>query len=382
MKPGMNNAGGVFLLILLFEGLSCAEDSPKPSIPPVIKKFDTPIWSPDARWEISEAWGSGTSGNLDGPRSEAFIRYWELPYHSGQMLAFPQQGGPHLIWAYDVHSERIHAIAGSGRGSMDGPFSRCRFGGTGYVAYPSAALSPDARFEVRTDPYGGYAVRVLDFKEQLVRTIVPPNAGAQAVVLNAQGQAMVLLNKGQLQTFDLATGKKISELTLKATEGLSLGAGKGLALDEKHKRLYASGCITEKDGKQWHVWYFDLSDGGTFHGVLEGKRLGPNNGYAGSFDGYQGYAEQTVYFGPDDPDFRYLYMRCTDTSTFMRLDLEKRIVAACSGPAKGQKGPVMFVDQEPHNGTVSHMGAIWLPNGDFIMSGIRENPAPFFRRVK
>lgn len=65
--------------------------------------------------------------------------------------------------------------------------------------------------------------------------------------------------------------------------------------------------------------------------------IGPNGGYPGPFDGYQDYAEQAVYFGPDDPDSRFLYMRCTYTGTFMRLDLEKRVVAACSGPGQRTK---------------------------------------------
>ena len=221
---------------------------------------------------------------------------------------------------------------------------------------------------------------MLDFKEQTVRTVVPPGSGAQALVLNSKGQLLVLLARGQLRTVDLATGKVAGEITLKASDGLTLGFGKGLALDEKHNRLYASGGVT-KEGS-WHVWYFDLNDGGSFHGVLSGAGLGPNGGYAGPFDGYKGYPEQTVYFGPDDPDCRFLYMRCTDTSTFMRLDLEKRMVAACSGAPRNQSGPVQFIEAGAPNGTTSHMGAIWLPGGDFIMSGLRELPAPLYRRVK
>jgi hypothetical protein len=293
------------------------------------------------------------------------------------MLAFPQHGGPHMIWAYDGKAERFHAVAGSTRGCVDGPFSRARFGGTGYFAYPTVALSPDARYEARTDPHAGNAVRVLDFKEQMVRTVVPSGAGTQSLVINS---------KGRLRTVDLATGKTAGEITLKATQGLGQGVGRGLALDEKHNRLYVSGDDA-KNGKDarnngsWFVWYFDLNDGGSFHGVLSGDGLGP---YAGPFDGYKGYGygEQTVYFGPDDPDYRFLYMRVTDTSTFMRLDLEKRMVAACSGAPHNQTGPVMFIESGAPNPTTSHMGGIWLPNGDFIMSGIRSTAAPFYRRVK
>jgi RNA polymerase sigma-70 factor (ECF subfamily) len=346
------------------------------------RKFDTPVWHPEARWERAENWaGTGISSNLDGPRREVMWRSnlgnFEDP------IAFDPQGGPFGLRGYDPTTERIHFIAGSGRGSMDGPFSRARWGGQGYVDYPSRALSPDRRFQVRTDPKNGGAVRILDFKEQMIRTALPPRSGAQAMVINSKGEVLILLGKGRLVTIDPAAAKATGEITLKATEGLNLGNGRGLALDEKRNRLYASGAVVNQGGKNWHVWYFDLNDGGSFHGVLPAvERLGPNAGYAGPFDTYKGYAEQGIAFGPDDPDCRFLYMRCTDTGTFMRLDLEKRVVAACSGAPKGKTEPVMFIETGTPNGTIPHAGPIWLPGGDFIMMGLRSGPAPYFRRVK
>ncbi len=181
---------------------------------------------------------------------------------------------------------------------------------------------------------------------------------------------------------DAATAKQTKDIKLKATAGLDLGRGKGLAFDEKKGRLYASGTIVKKDGKQWHVWYFDLNDGGSFHGVLAGERTGASAVYAGPFDGFKGYAEHSIAFGPDDPEKRFLYMRLTDTKTFYRLDLEKRMVAACSGPPRGKAGPVMFIESGIPNGMVPHMAPIWLPGGDFLMPGLRSSPAPYFRRVK
>lgn len=302
--------------------------------------------------------------------------------------AFVGEGGPFVLARYDDSTDRIHTIAGSTGGLMDGPFSRARFGGPSYVIPATVAVSPDRRFQVRTDPGTGYSVRVLDFEEQMVRTIVPPNAGAQAVVATSKGHALILMRGGELLTFDMATGQKIAETKLKATEGLSLGFGRGLALDEKRNRLYASRTVVssgEKD-KPWHVWYFDLNDGGTFHGVLKGEVCGagdPRVMYVGPFDNYVGYPEHSIKFGPDDPDYRFLYMRITDTPTFKRLDLERRIVAACSGPAKGAiGGEVKFVEEGTPNPTAAHCEVIWLENGDMVMASVLGRPAPHYRRVK
>jgi hypothetical protein len=188
--------------------------------------------------------------------------------------------------------------------------------------------------------------------------------------------------KGILTTIDPVTAKPVEEITLKGSVGFGFRYAQGLALDEKKGRLYTSGGIVKKDGKIWHVWYFDLNDGGSFHGVLAGEKCGADGTavLTGSFDTYRGYGESSISFGPDDPEKRFLYMRLTDTPTFVRLDLERRMVAACSGPPPKQNGPVQFIESGKPNGMVSHTGPIWLPGGDFIIPGKLE--APFFRRVK
>jgi RNA polymerase sigma-70 factor (ECF subfamily) len=357
--------------------------SGEPAKPPAAaekkSQFDTPVWHPDARWECDSKWaGTDLVSELGGPRQEAMYRY--NFGHFEDPIAFDAQGGPYGLRGYDAQKERLHFIAGSGRGFMDGPFSRARWGGIGYVSYSSSALSPDRRFQVRTDPANGGAVRILDFKEQIIRTALPPGSGAQAMVINSKGEVLVLLGKGRLVTIDPVTAKTTGEITLMATDGLSLGFGKGLALDEKRNRLYASGTVVNQGGKLWHVWYFDLNDGGSFHGVLAGEKSGPNNGYAGPFDGYKGYAEQSIAFGPDDPDRRFIYMQCTDTRVFMRLDLEKRIVAACSELPGNQ---VMFIEQGIPNIRDWHSaGPIWMSNGVFLLRNQHSGSVACFRRVK
>lgn len=339
-------------------------------------KFETPVWHPDARWERAGNWGgTGIRSNLDGPRQEVMWRSSGLP------ATHLNVGSPEVLMGYDASSERIHAIAFSGRGYLDGPFSRARYGGGDYGARPTARGTPDGRYYILTDPYNGGAIRLLDFKEQMVRTILPDMKGAQAMTFDSKGQLWILLAQGRLVTIDMDTLKTVTDITLKATDGIHLGFGASIALDEKRNRLYASGKMFEgKDGKKWHVWYFHLADGGSFHGVLAGEYF---FGFTvGAFDTYKGYGESSINFGPDDPEKRFLYMRITDCGTFARLDLERRMVAGCSGPPKGQKGPVMFVEQGSVNGTVPHCGPLWLPDGSFVMPGRRQEPAPFFRRVK
>ncbi len=349
------------------------------------KKFSTPIWHPDARWESAEPWtggGNACPSQLDGPRRE--IMYYAVA------TGFAE-GGRFVYYGYDASSERIHTLAFSGCGLLDGPFSRARYGGCGYLCSVGGPKSADGRYSVFIDRRNGSRLRMMDFKEQMVSTIKldRPWPGTQAMVLDSKGQVW-LYNRGRLLIVDLSTSKTVRDFTLKAKKGIDLGGG-SITLDEKKNRLYVGGCVRFNKGrpgapggdpKRWHVWYFDLNDGGSVHPVLSGDMAGPNPGYAGPFDTYKGYGECSVYFGPDDPEKRFLYMRVTDTSTFMRLDLEKRMVAACSGPPRGKNGPVMFIESGVPNKTVSHVGPRWLPGGDFIMPGVLGRPNKMYRRVK
>lgn len=333
------------------------------------RKFDTPVWHPDARWAYEGV----------VPMAAAYSETHPLDAASWQ--------GPSAFYRTELERRRVAQITSGAMGPMDGPFSRARFAGHGYVSHPGVAVSPDRRYMIRTDPYDGGAVRVLDFKEQMVRTVLPRGSGVQALATNSRGEVLLLMGagSGQLLTLDLATGKKVGETKLKAAHATDLGFGRGLALDEKRNRLYACGTVVDsgEKGKPWHVWYFDLNDGGSFHGVLKGGVTGalPSDGsgcYTGPFDGFIGYAEHSICWGPDDPEFRFLYLRMTDSPTFFRLDLERRIVGACSGPERGRVGgEAKFIESGRPNGTRAHMAPVWLDNGDFVMP-----TGEFYKRVK
>lgn len=349
-------------------------------------KFDIPVWHPDARWKaVPEPFMAGTdkSGNLDGPRLEMLWRRGFATW--GDYTFFEQRGLPVNFCAYDEISDSVHVVAGSARGYLDGPFSRARWGGQAYMHPCSRAMSGDGRYLVAADSGNRGSIRILDLKEQMVSTLLPPESQGQAVVINSKGQAVVFCKGGLLLTMDVATRQKISELKLKATEGLDLAPGFGLALDEVHGKLYASGHPLPNGN--WHVWYFDLKDGGSFHGVLAAKKK-KTGSYAGPFDDYASYGEGSIRFGPDDPDKRFLYMAVTDTTNPMRLDLERRVVAMFDVPGKGNgsDGLARFVEEsdgKKGNKYISaHSGVGWMPDGSIIVPGSLYEPAMVYRRVK
>jgi len=379
--------GAVIFALVLLVGARAGEEALPDSATEKKSGFDIPVWHPDARWERADDFAGVCSipSDLGGPRQEVM---WRGSFYTFQypLVYLPGQIGPYPFRGYDAKTERIHALSGGASGLLDGPLSRARNGGYHYRIRPYQTLSSDRRFFVLADAGNGRSVRIIDLKEQMVRTALPPGSGAQAAVFDSKGRVLVLTAKkvgrkweGRVVTVDAATAKPVKEMTLKASEGIRLDRyGAGLALDEKKGRLYASGDILKKDGKKWHVWYLDLNDGGSWHGVLAGEKA--MMAYTGPFDTYKGYGETSISFGPDDPEKRFLYVRITDTPTFVRLDLKRRMVAACSGPSKEQP-QVMFIESGKPNKIVSHVGPIWLPNGDFITPAVW-GPAPYFRRVK
>lgn len=341
--------------------------------------FYVAVWDTSARWlRDSVLWtGCGALGNLDGPKNEVMLRRWFM--RATEYDIFDQQGYPNVFVGYDAQAERYHAVAGNSWGYLDGPFSRARWRGQSYSKYANVARSQDGRYLIISDPNNGNAIRVLDLDSQWVSTLLPANSGAQAFVMNNAGQVMVLMQNGRLITMDVATKQIVKDITLTATQGLSLGPMKGLALDEVHNRLYAGGTISQPGN--WHVWYFDLSDGGSFHGVLTGT-YGMVS-YCGSFDGYVGYGECALRFGPNDPEKRYLYSWGTDLNSFVRLDLQARIVTTFSSPPSGQTGYSTFgLNVSAINAVSSMSGPSWLTDGSIILPMGSGNGGILYRRVK
>jgi hypothetical protein len=159
-----------------------------------------------------------------------------------------------------------------------------------------------------------------------------------------------------------------------------------LALDPKHNRLYASGEYDPK--RKWHVWYWDLNDG-SFHGEVAAKEGKPGDpmfgGLPGSYkDGWYVYPASGVWFGPDDPEYRFLYTSHTDCGNSHRLDLEKKEVWAMNGPPRGKGGPIKYIFSGPMVGFQPHVGPGWLDNGDFVIpvGGSKRLGLYLYRRVK
>ncbi|MCX7805917.1 MAG: hypothetical protein N3A38_12105 [Planctomycetota bacterium] len=361
-------------------------------------KFDTPIWHSDAEWECAGRYlgpPHGTSAAwLDGPRDEILIRGVVGPWASWN------GGEESCSWGcLDEKTDQFHTVAGAGAfGYLDGPFSRARHSGFSYSMRAPGASSPDRRYSVISDPYCGGVLRCLDFKKQEVRTLRwEGDQRAWGMIFSKTGQLYVLTPPNRLLVLNPENNQVIKTLTLemRPAEGVRLaGWPFSLALDEKRNRLYTSGNY--ETGAKWRIWYWDLEANGAFHGEAAavdkmpasytGKAVGSYCPVQiGSYrDGWNAYPEGSICFGPDDPEYRFLYSSRTDTSNFFRLDLEKKELAAFSGPAPGSK-TCKFVGA---GGTTypfeAHVMAGWLENGDFIIpiGGSTRRGLFLYRRVK
>lgn len=352
------------LLPLPVSRVSRAADAPR--------KFDIPVWHPDARWQLDPEPFAGTilQGELDGPRRQVMWRWALMPEPCTRIT----EGGRYVCLSYDAATERYHVVAGSARGYLDGPFTRARFGGSSYSTRGEACASPDGRYLYIIDAYNQRAIRVLDLEKQEVRTIMRKAPAVRDLVVHPDGRLLVV-NTGELLILT-PDGALASRLPLEMKERdthLSFSA----ALDEVHNRLYA----TQYRAENWYVWYWDLKDG-SFHGVLprarddEPKRK-PNE--AGPFKGTNLYNEGAVAFGPDDPEKRFLYLGRVDTDTFFRLDLEKEEIWAFSAD-DGR-----FISSGAPRGKSSYgKPPLWLPDGSFMWHTLfwEGNQVRVFRRIR
>ena len=292
-------------------------------------KFSVPIWHPDVQWSTEKKCigGSGLLGHLQGPRRE-IMRYWGSGF---SRLFGPDAGNQPAIYSHDPKIERVHVVAGGAAGYLDGPFSRARFGGWSYGSRSTGARSPDGRFVYFTEPYYGKVLRRLDLKEQRASTVSLPKGTVINMAPDDEGNLYTLMVGGTLLIMDTGQGKVIRTLKLDpGSEQISYALSWSTALDTVNNRLYA----TRFKAKKYYIWYWDLKDG-SFHGVLaipkegESVRPKPSGGgiggcLPGPFKGTKLYNEGSVYFGPDDPTRRFLYTSRVDTSTFFRLDLDKK----------------------------------------------------------
>jgi len=294
------------------------------------KKFTLPIWHPDVQWSAQKECigGSGLLGYLQGPQRE-IMRYQEWNF---SRVFGPDAGNQPVIYSHDPKIGRVHIVAGGAAGYLDGPFSRARFGGWSYGARAAMTRSPDGRFLYFTEPYYDKVLRQLDLKEQRVSTINLPKGTILSMTSDDDGNLYILMSGGTLIVLDTKDGKVVRDIKLEPGEDIGYALSWSITLDLVNGRVYA----TRFGARNWYIWYWDLKDG-SFHGVLsipkEGEpvRPKPSSGgiggcLPGPFKGTRLYNEGSVYFGPDDPQRRFLYTSRVDTDTFFRLDLEKQEV--------------------------------------------------------
>lgn len=294
-----------------------------------------PVTDPNARWERvkdpdagSSFWaGTTVQGYLDGPRLEARS-------FSSTMPAFFEDGNDYVFRAWDPETDRFVTVAGGARGYLDGPFSRARFSGWGYAGGLATACAPDGTLFVAEPALR--TVRVMDFETQTVSTVLR-DIDALAIAASADGRTLYVAEWGKVSVVDRATWTVVR--TVPYTSDALPAHGFSIALDDKHQRLYAA----NRCAGAWYVWYWDLVDG-SFHGVLPllpaTAPQRPLN-VPGPFDGTALHCPVGIAFGPDDPDYRFLYYGGGDSTTFWRLDLVGRMVDAF-GPDDASRQPYVL----------------------------------------
>ena len=325
----MKVVAGVVLAGAIAGGVAVSTKGGGAPLPAEKPKFPIPVWHPDVQWSTEKKCigGSGLLGHLQGPRRE-IMRYWGSGF---SRLFGPDAGNQPVLYSHDPKIERVHVVAGGAAGYLDGPFSRARFGGWSYGSRSTGARTPNGRFVNLTQPYYGQVLRQLDLKEQRASTVNLPKGTVISMAPDDEGNVYALMSGGTLLVLDTEQGKVTRTLKLDpGDEQVGYALSWSTALDTVNNRLYA----TKFGAKKYYIWYWDLKDG-SFHGVLaipkEGEpvRPKPSGGgiggcLPGPFKGTKLYNEGSVYFGPDDPKRRFLYTSRVDTSTFFRLDLEKK----------------------------------------------------------
>jgi len=344
--------------------------------------FTVPIWHPDARWRVEAVGGCRDRGFLQGPASEAGYNSlaspaadWGGGIGHGYVNA---DGGLTFFGWYDFQTRRLHAIAGNGNGYLDGSFETARFCISGYNFKPNCTSSLDGRYLYLTDLWGGKKMlRVLDFKEQQVKTIIPnissgSNPGltcgdnGKIYMLTAMSYLVGSVFKTVCELTILADSGTIENVVkLDTLEGKMGGIGRLLpiAYDDVNNRLYCG-----QAGAGCYVHYWDLADG-TSHGVVPigGTPLRGRN-VPGPFEGTDFYAEGGfLTFGPDDPEKRFLYMGHIDTYGLHRLDLKNKIVAALTTET-GKPSTFLFSDSV-FTKTGVFASFRWVNNGHDFTSG-------------
>ncbi len=289
-----------------------------------------PAWHSDALWAVPAVKdaGSGAQGAfLGGPKDETISGL----AINAQPLVGTLHSGPYGYIAYDSLLGRIHLVAGNSsvRGYMDGPFSRARTTGYSYSQVRQGASN--GRYAYITEPQNSDKIRRFDFVDQMVTT-VPLTVNVAGMTVGSDGKLYIKSHYDSLLHIVSLDGS-VERKTLAMVEGTGNFVGLSMVLDEAKNRIYASTYRPT----YWYVHYWDLSDG-SFHGVLpvttDSLILRERN-VPGPFEGTNLYPQLGIFFGPDDPEKRYLYIDPNDTWVILRLDLQERVVATSSKESDG-----------------------------------------------
>ncbi len=331
--------------------------------------FTTPAWDTSARWEAIRNGGcTAVEMFLEGEARDALGSSFGFSYTEAGTIGrgyLSAEGGRNFIGWYEVESNRLHCIAGSGHGMLDGPFSRARFGTWHYTWHPGAAFSQDGRYMYMTDKSGSrHSLRRLDFQEQIVTTLIPGvNGNYRGLATGADGKVYMVSSKCMLMVMS-PDGVVEKTVQLDTADGVITGFtphALPITIDDKNNRLYCN-----QSTKNWYTFYWDLSDL-SFHGVVPVIAVRRGRNSPGPFSGTDWYFEGShISFGPDDPDKRFLYMGRNDTHTMFRLDLLRQWVSGVRLSTEGSKSILQFVDTLPNSNINLYAGFRWVGNGSFL----------------
>jgi len=302
------------------------------------KTFAIGMHDPAAQWVREGTWGGiGIPGYLDGPRLG--VRGGSGPSPGGW---FDKGNGRFVFREYDTETEVVRTAVGSTLSYLDGPLTRARFGGWGYVHGLKSVRSPDKRYIWFIDHYSGGLLRRVDFEEEMVTTLSKDLKGLKAMSADKAGN-LYLVQYGAVAI--MSPDGKTRTQKLEIPDGKLYSHGFNAKMDDVHNRLYG---MNRNGPNGWYVWYWDLAANGKFVGVLpspdgqKGVKLRSIN-TTGPFKGSKLRCPSGISFGAHvdthNPERRWLFMGGGDNTTFYRLDLEKEILACFGPPDAKQKKP-------------------------------------------
>jgi len=362
------------------------------------QSFSVPIWDSTAEWEVTWVAASKMIGHLGGPAREA--GYNVIPMCAGGTTGaigngyINGAGGKYYFGWYDFDTKRAHAVAGSGIGCLDGPFGRARFGSWGYNFTPISTRSTDGRYLFFNDEWSGVRyLRLLDFREQVVKTLVSGiiSSNTPALAYGSDSNVYMLTTKSigssttgfktpcSLMVYT-SNGSVVKKMMLDTLVGKMAGITRLLpmALDDVNNRLYCGQPITG-----WYVYYWDLADG-SFHGVIPISDSLRSRNAPGPFEGTNIYGESGVLtFGPDDPEKRFLYYTHVDTKQLHRIDLQERMIAAMKQTTGTDGKKTVKFSYTTYTDVNVYVAFMWVRNGYDFTSGLHSPHQQYlYTRIK